>query len=181
MAGDPFVAASAAARLFGQKGDTVLRVVMILSLISAVNALMLMASRVPFAMSRDTLLPAFLQRVNRGGTPVPALMVSTLIALACIATNTFDTVLALLAFLFVTNYALTFTGLFVSRRRAPAAVRPFRVPGYPLVPALALAGSLVFMVAAVVSDRANSALAVILVGLSWPIYRLARRSVSNGA
>jgi APA family basic amino acid/polyamine antiporter len=65
MAGDPFVAASAAVRLFGQKGDTVLRVVMILSLIASVNAQLLIASRVPFAMSRDALLPAILHRVNR--------------------------------------------------------------------------------------------------------------------
>ena len=60
MAGDPFVAATAAARLFGPTGDTVIRIVMLLSLIAAVNALLLMASRVPFAMSRDRLLPAFL-------------------------------------------------------------------------------------------------------------------------
>jgi APA family basic amino acid/polyamine antiporter len=178
MAGDPFVAASAAVRLFGQRGDTVLRVVMIVSLIASVNALQLMASRVPFAMSRDALLPSILHRVNRGGTPVPALFASTSIALACIATNTFDTVLALLAFLFVSNYALTFTGLFMSRHRTPGAVRPFRVPGYPYVPAVALAGSVAFMVAAVLSDPTNSALAVILVVISWPVYRLVRRRMS---
>ncbi len=124
MAGDPFVAATAAVRLFGPTGDTVIRIVMLLSLIAAVNALLLMASRVPFAMSRDRLLPAFLHRVNPGGTPVPALVASTLVALACIATNTFNTILAMLAFLFVANYALTFIALFASRqpraRRRPA-------------------------------------------------------------
>jgi basic amino acid/polyamine antiporter, APA family len=174
MAGDPFVAATAASRLFGPTGDTVIRVVMLLSLIASINALLLMASRVPFAMSRDQLLPAMLRRVNRGGTPVPALVASTLVTLACISTNTVNTVLATLAFLFVANYGLVFTALFVSRRRAPGAVRPFRVPGYPVVPSLALAGSLAFMVAAVLSDRTNSILAVGLVGISWPVYRLIR-------
>jgi len=175
MAGDPFVAATAAARLFGPTGDTVIRTVMLLSLIAAVNALQLMASRVPFAMSRDQLLPAILQRVNRGGTPVPALVASTLVTLACISTNTFNTILAMLAFLFVANYGLVFTALFVSRHRAPDAARPFRVPGYPFVPGVALAGSLAFMVAAVLSDRTNSMLAVALLGISWPVYRLIRR------
>ena len=99
---------------------------------------------------------------------------STLVALACIATNTFDTILAMLAFLFVANYALTFTALFASRRRAPGAVRPFRVPGYPWVPGIALAGSLAFMAAAVMSDRANSLLSVTLLAVSWPAYRLMR-------
>jgi APA family basic amino acid/polyamine antiporter len=175
MAGDPFVAATAAARLFGPAGDTVIRLVMLISLLAAVNAMQLMATRVPFAMSRDRLLPDLLNRVNDGGTPVPALVVSTLVALAAIATNTIDTILATLAFMFVANYALTFAALFALRRRAPDAPRPFRVPGYPVVPAIALAGSLAFLVAAVVSDRANSIRSLALLAISWPVYRIIRR------
>lgn len=175
MAGDPFVAASAAARLFGPLGDTVLRIVMIISLIASVNALVLMASRVPFAMSRDGLLPAVLQKVNAGGTPVPALWTSVVIALGLIVTNTFNTVVAMLAFMFVANYAVTFTTFFVMRKRQPDAQRPFRVPLYPFVPALALIGSLAFIAAALVSDTTNSLYALALVGISWPIYRFFRR------
>ena len=174
MAGDPFVAATAASRLFGPAGDVVIRAVMLLSLIASINALQLMASRVPFAMSRDRLLPIVFQRVNHGGTPVPALVASTLVAVVCIATNTFDTLLAMLAFLFVANYGLVFTAFFVSRHRTPEAARPFRVPGYPFIPGLALGGSLAFMVGAVLGDRANSMLAIALLVISWPVYRLTR-------
>ena len=180
MAGDPFVAASAAARMFGPRGDTVLRIVMILSLVASVNALVLMASRVPFAMSRDGLLPVGLQRVNPGGTPVPALWTSVAVALGLIATNTFSTMIALLAFMFVANYAVTFTTFFVMRRRHPDAPRPFRVPLYPLVPGLALLGSLAFIGAALASDTTHSLWALALVGLSWPIYRLFRRDADAG-
>jgi APA family basic amino acid/polyamine antiporter len=84
-------------------------------------------------------------------------------------------VLALLAFLFVANYALTFAALFVSRRRRPHAARPFRVPGYPFVPTLALGGSLAFMAAALVSDRTNSLIAIAMVASSLPVYRLMQR------
>jgi basic amino acid/polyamine antiporter, APA family len=68
-----------------------------------------------------------------------------------------------------------FSSLFVSRRKAPHARRPFRVPGYPVVPGLALGGSLAFIVAAVLTDSTNSGIAVGLVVLSWPAYRLATR------
>lgn len=175
MAGDPFVAASAAARMFGPMGDTVLRIVMIISLVATVNALVLIASRVPFAMSRDGLLPPVLQRVNAGGTPVPAMWTSIVVALALIATNTFNTMVALLAFMFVANYAVTFTTFFVLRKRRPDAPRPFRVPLYPVVPGLALLGSLAFIVAALASDTLHSLWALALVGLSWPLYRWFRR------
>lgn len=179
MAGDPFVAASAAARMFGPNGDTVLRLVMVLSLLASVNALVLMASRIPFAMSRDSLLPAALQRVNPGGTPVPALWTSVAVALGLIATNTFGTMVALLAFMFVANYAMTFVTFFVMRKRYPDVARPFRVPLYPLVPALALLGSLAFIGVSLASDTRNSLFALGLVGISWPVYRLLRRNEAN--
>ena len=170
MAGDPFVAATVASRLFGPTGDTVLRILMIVSLLASVNALQLMASRVPYAMSLDRMLPPLLQRVNPGGTPVPALIAGTLIALAFIATGSFNSVLALLAFFFVANYAMVFTALFVKRRRAPDARRPFRVPLYPWVPAAALIGSLVFLAGAVWSDLDNSLIALLILALTWPLY-----------
>ena len=94
-----------------------------------------------------------------------------------IATNTFNTMVALLAFMFVANYAVAFTTFFVMRRRHPDAPRPFRVPLYPLVPALALIGSLAFIGAALASDTTHSLYALALVGISWPIYRLFRRKV----
>ncbi len=175
MAGDPFVAGTAAARLFGPSGDTVIRVLMIISLIAAVNALQLMASRVPFAMGRDGLLPPTVTRVNAGGTPVPSLLLGTGVALAFIATNTFDAVLALLAFFFVANYALSFTSLFVLRRREPDAPRPFRVPGYPWLPGVALVGSLAFLIGAVAGDRTNSLRSLALLALSYPVFLWARR------
>jgi basic amino acid/polyamine antiporter, APA family len=175
MAGDPFVAATAAARVFGPRGDLVLRLVMMVSLVAAVNANLLMTSRVPFAMSRDGLLPAWLRRVTRG-TPVSALIASAVVMLLAISSNTFDDLLAIAAFLYVANYALTFACLFVSRRRFPHARRPFRVPWYPFVPGLALAGSVAFMVAAVVTDPVHSAIAAALVALSWPAYALAARA-----
>jgi APA family basic amino acid/polyamine antiporter len=153
----------------------VLRIVMVLSLVASVNALVLMASRVPFAMSRDCLLPAILQRVNAGGTPVPALWASIALALGLILTNTFASVVAMLAFMFVANYAVTFATFFVMRRRQPQAPRPFRVPLYPLVPALALLGSLAFIAASLASDTRNSLYALLLVAVSWPVYRLFRR------
>lgn len=175
MAGDPFVAATVAERLFGPTGGTALRVLMIVSLLAAVNAIVLMGSRVPFALSRDGLLPAALQRVNAGGTPTVSLLAGTLLALGFIATNTFNTVLALLAFFFVASYALSFTSLFVLRRREPDTPRPFRVPLYPWIPGVALLGSIAFLVAAVLSDRTNSLFALALVALSGPVYLVMRR------
>ncbi len=179
MAGDPFVAASVATRLFGPAGDTVIRLLMIVSMLAAVNALQLMASRVPYAMSTDGQLPMAIMRVNQGGTPVPALALGTIVTLALIATNTFETVLALLAFFFVLSYTLSFTSMFVLRRREPATPRPFRTPGYPWVPGIALAGSIAFLVGAIFGDRENSVRALLVLAASLPAFWLVRRTIAR--
>lgn len=175
MAGDPFVASTVAMRLFGARGELILRALTILSLLAAVNAILLMATRIPYAMGRNGLLPRVVGRVNRGGTPDVAMVLSLLLAGGVIVSNTFDAVLALLAFFFVANYAMVFVGFFRLRLTQPERRRPFRVPLYPWVPSIALAGSLAFLVAALWSDRGHSLIALLLVGISWPVFRFTRQ------
>jgi APA family basic amino acid/polyamine antiporter len=179
MAGDPFVAATAATVVFGAQGDTVIRILMIVSLLAAANANQLIASRVPLALGRDRLLPPAATRVNAGGTPTTALFLGTGLALLLIATNTFDTILALLAFFFVANYALSFASVFVLRRREPSTPRPFRAMGYPWTTGVALAGSIAFLVASIVGDRSNSLRSLLLLAASVPVFLLVRGRGSN--
>jgi basic amino acid/polyamine antiporter, APA family len=178
MAGDPFVAATAGRMLFGQRGDSVIRLLVIVSIVGGVNACMLMASRVPTALGRDRLLPAAFDRVNRGGTPTVAHLVSVAIALVFILSGTFDAVLALLAFFFVVNYLLSFCSVFVLRWREPELKRPFRAPGYPWSTGLVLLGSVAFLAGSVVSDWSDSWKSLVLLALSYPIYRAIRRNRS---
>lgn len=180
MAGDPFVAGSAAGAVFGPSGDTVIRILMIVALLSSINALQLMASRVPMAMARDRLLPAFVSRVNEGGTPTGALLVGSLVMIGFIVTGTYDQVLALLAFFFVLNYLLSFTTVFVLRRRDPDAQRPYRAWGYPVTTGIALVGSLAFLVGAVLGDRTNSLRSMLLLAVSWPVFVYIRRRMRVG-
>jgi APA family basic amino acid/polyamine antiporter len=147
---------------------------MIVSLLAAVNANQLIASRVPLAMARDRLLPWAATRVNEGGTPTTALFAGTGVMLLLIATNSFDTILALLAFFFVANYALSFASVFVLRRREPLTPRPFRAIGYPWTTGIALAGSIAFLAASVVGDPGGSVRSLLLLAASVPVFLLVR-------
>jgi len=101
MAGDPFVAASAGKLLFGDRGDLVIRLLVLISILSGMNGVALMAPRILLAMSRDRLLPGSLQTVNVGGTPTVAHWTSIAVAAGFIVSGTVTTVLALCAFFFV--------------------------------------------------------------------------------
>jgi APA family basic amino acid/polyamine antiporter len=173
MAGDPLVAGSAAREVFGVKGDTVLRSIMIISLLSAVNAFQLMASRVLYRLGALGFLPSA-EYVNRGGTPSVGLLLSTIVVLALVITGTFELVLAITAFFFVANYVLTFGSLLILRKKEPDAPRPYRAKGHPWTTGGVLVLSLAFLIGAVAADTRNSMYSLILLALSWPLYLLIR-------
>jgi APA family basic amino acid/polyamine antiporter len=171
MAGDPFVAATAGRALFGDRGDLVIRSLVLLSILGGINALLLMAPRVVLAMGRDRLLPGGFETVNPGGTPAVGHWASVGVALGFIVSGTFNTVLALCAFFFVFQYVLSFVSVFALRRKEPDTPRPFRLPGYPFTTGLALAGSVAFLAGSVVTDWGNSWKSLLLLALSYPAYR----------
>jgi APA family basic amino acid/polyamine antiporter len=145
-------------------------------MLSGINAYHLMASRVLFAMSRDGLFTKRASTVNAGGTPTVALFLSASVALIFILFGqTFGTVITILAFFFVANYALSFISVFVLRRREPDRERPYRAWGYPWTTGVVLAGSVLFLVGAIASDTRNSIYALLLLGVSYPLFRLLRR------
>ena len=161
--------------MFGDRGELFVRLVVIVSLPSAVNACLLMASRVLYSVSRDGLGLPFATSVNAGGTPVASLVMSGVVALAFLATGTFGTIIAIAAFFFVAAYTLSFLAVFVLRHREPEAARPYRAVGHPWTTGFVLLGSLAFMVSAVIADQRNSLYALAIVVVSYPVFRFTRR------
>ena len=175
LAGKNLAIAAVSQQMFGFHGDTVVRAVMVLSLISALMANLLMAPRVVFAMSSDGLFWRGAREVNKGGTPDVALLISSVIGAAFIITGTFEDVIAKLAFFFVANYTLSFFTLFVLRKREPDTPRPYRAWGHPWTTGIALVSSVLFLLGAVVMDTQNSLWAVGLLFLSYPAYLLTKK------
>lgn len=177
IAGQDFAAGAAAQVIFGRHGDTVFRSLTIISMLSAINAYHLMSTRVLFAISRDGLFAKQAAAVNKGGTPSVALLMSVAVAVLFIVFGeTFEKIISALSFFFVANYTLSFISIFVLRRREPEKQRPYRAWGYPWTTALALIGSVLFLVGAIAADLAGgtrySLYALGLLAVSYPLFRL---------
>lgn len=172
LAASSLPAADAAQAIFGGAGGPIVTDLSLVSLLSVVNAVLMLATRILFAIARDGLFASFATRVSPAGTPVPAMLLTTGAGMLLVLSGTFEQLIAIASVLLVVVYSAGFLALFVLRRREPDLPRPFRVPGYPWVPLVALLGSLVFLVGNVVSDARSSAWAVGLLFLSFPAYRL---------
>jgi APA family basic amino acid/polyamine antiporter len=171
IAGNTFVLGTVADRIFGNLGDPIIRSIMVISMLSCLNANQLFCSRTLHAMSCDGLFFRRAARVNVGGTPTFSLLLSTIVGIIFVL-GSFERVIAMLSFFFVANYTLTYTSLFWLRRKEPQMDRPYRAWGYPWTTAIALVGSVLFLVGSIATDRDNAPLALGMLVLSYPVFRV---------
>src|SRR5438046_2033003 len=120
IAGNNFVLGAVAGRVFGTLGDSIIRSIMIISMLSCLNANQLFCSRTLYAMSCDGLFFRRARQVNAGGTPTVSLFLSTVVGVlfvlvSFLSANAFERVIAMLSFFFVANYTLSYFSLFALR------------------------------------------------------------------
>lgn len=155
-------AADAAQVLMGERGRQVITVLSLVSLPPLLNAIMMIGTRILFAMGRDGFLWTRTSEVTAAGTPLVATLVTTAVAVVLIATGTFQKLVAIASFFLVFNYSVCCLALVVLRQREPERPRPFRAWGYPWSAAIVLAGAAAFLVATVIGDTVNAAAAAAL-------------------
>jgi basic amino acid/polyamine antiporter, APA family len=148
------IVATAARNFLGAFGFWLVIVAAILSMLSALQANLLAASRVALSMARDRTLPPLLGRIDeRRGTPVTAIVASAVpVAIILLLVPDVAAAGAAASLIFLITFALAHWMSLLARRRRGAQPLPFRVPWFPLVPivgGVACAGLAVFQGVAV--------------------------------
>jgi len=175
MADSKLVASSVAARipLLGSAGAAVVAAAVVVSAFSGLNASMMAGSRIFYAMADRGLFFRAAARISpRFDSPSVAIWLATVLGVAYVLENDF----AQLADKFILGiwpfYTLTVAAVFVLRVRHPELPRPYRVWGYPIVPAVFLLASLYMVLNALITDPRNSGItfAIILAGV--PVFWL---------
>ncbi len=139
----------------------------LLGLIASFHGIILVAGRAVYEFGRVGYLPAALGRTwPRFRTPAPGLLMTMVVGFIALATGKTGEIITLAVFGAVTLYILSMCSLFALRRREPELARPFRAPGYPFVPALALALALFCFAALVFYNPALFGVFALIVGLS---------------
>jgi len=181
MARSNLVAADVAERAIGAAGGGVVALAVIISTFGTTNGTLLVSARVYYAMAKDKLFFAKLGNIHpRYLTPGPALWVQCLWASLLVITGTFDTLTDMLIFVSWIFYALGAYGVFILRKKMPDTPRPYKVWGYPYIPAIFVAFATVYVVWTLVDDIRNfasgettiinSVAGLALVALGVPLY-----------
>jgi APA family basic amino acid/polyamine antiporter len=174
------VAAAALETVVNRRTGELVTIAILISIFSAANSIMLNAPRVYYAMARDRLFFRSLSEIHpRFGTPAFAIAAAGIWSSVLAVSGTFEQLLTYVVFVGWIFYALAACSVFVYRRRAPAAARPYRVPGYPFTPIvfIAVAMALVGNTIATRPAQAGAGLGIVLLGA--PAYLFWRRNAHS--
>ena len=173
------VAGEAVAQVLGAFAGKAIAMVIIVSMYSAAHATVITVPRVYFAMARDGLFFRKMTEVHpRYGTPAFAIISSCAWAAVLALTGTFEQLLTYVVFVGWIFYALGAAAVIALRIKLPDAPRPFRVPGYPVTPALFVLAAAVIVLNTIVSQPLQAATGIGVVLLGAPAYALWRRRVA---
>jgi len=170
------VGTAAAQVIFGDAGLTVMAVAILISTFGCNNGLILSGARVYYAMARDGLFFRTVGRVDpRHHTPKVALWVQALWTSLLALSGSYSQLLDYVIFAAVLFYFLTAVALFSLRVRRPDFERPYRVLGYPWMPALYLVLTGAVMVNLLVEKPLYTWPGLLIVVIGIPVYFVWKR------
>jgi APA family basic amino acid/polyamine antiporter len=165
------VGAAVATHTMGPAGASVLAAVVLLSIIGAVNGQMLTGARIPFAQARDGLFFARFGRVHpRFKTPAFAIAAQTVWTGLLVVTGSYETLFAYALLSSWIVYTLGVAAVWVLRRKAPDAPRPYKMWGYPYTMWAFLIVSAWYMADAMVNQTRPSLMAFVVSAAGIPFY-----------
>jgi APA family basic amino acid/polyamine antiporter len=157
--------------LFGPAWSTIAAGFLFASVAATLHVTILTYSRVTYALAKDGYGPSRFARLSpRARVPVDAMIANALIAIALVFLGNFDTLSNYFVFNAWIFFVATAAALFVLRRREPELARPFRVFGYPYVPAIFIIVSSWMLVQTLLSDPRSALAGLAIVALSFPYY-----------
>lgn len=184
IAASPRPASDAVALVMGRFGASIVSAGMAISMLVTLNGTIMSGARVPYAVARDGYFFDTLAEVHpRFHTPAAAIVLQAILSIILLLLGgNFRQLFSLAIFAEWLFYMIAGSTIFVFRRRNPDAPRPYRMFGYPLVPALFIAAAAVLLYYTFRSDWPNSfyGLLVILAGVpvfAW--FRSRRNSIAK--
>jgi APA family basic amino acid/polyamine antiporter len=164
------VGVAVAETLFGSAWGRIAAALLLISTIATLHIVVLAFSRVTFALAADGALFAPLARLSPTAVPVRAVLATSGISALLVLVAGFDALSDYYVFNTWIFIAPAVAALVILRRREAHAARPFRVPGYPIVPVLFVAVALWILLQAIVANPRGALIGIAIVAASLPVY-----------
>ncbi len=181
MARSSAVAADLLKNTWGTTGEKVISIMIAIAALTSVNGSMIVGARSNYALGRDWPLLGYLGKWHAAsGSPRNALVVQGVIAIALVALGAtqnagFKALVEYSLPVFWGFFMLVGISLFVLRHREPEARRPFRVPGYPVVPGIFVLMCGYLLYSSLVYHRANALVGLVVLAVGAVVMLFAHK------
>ena len=173
MAKSRLISADTMGALFGQIGVSFVSVIVMISTFGSLMGSMLASPRIFFAMADDKLLFEPIARVHpKWKTPYIAISLACVLGVAMVMTQTFEQLTDTFVLAMWPFYALSVAAVYTLRKSQPNLNRPYKVVGYPVVPAVFIAAAIYLVVNALITDPKWTSITFGVVLLGLPVYYL---------
>ena len=171
LAKSRLISADTMGTLFGQIGVSFVSVIVMISTFGSLMGSMLASPRIFFAMADDKLLFEPIARVHpTWKTPHIAITLACILGVAMVMTQTFEQLTDTFVLAMWPFYALSVAAIYTLRRSQPNLQRPYKVVGYPIVPAVFIAAAIYLVVNALITDPKWTSITFGVVLLGLPVY-----------
>jgi len=170
---DDRVAVAAANKIFPAFGTILIALLIMVSTFGCNNGLILAGARVYYTMAKDGLFFKQVGELNKNAVPQFALWIQCIAACIWSLSGKYGQLLDMISFVVVLFYMLTIIGIFILRKKRPAADRPYKAFGYPVLPAVYVLMGAAFCLLLIIYKPQFTWPGLIIVLLGVPLYYMA--------
>ena len=172
-----------AEKIFGPVGGKLINVGILVSVFGCLNGYLLTGPRIPYTLANQKVLPAMFGKLNKHGVPANATLFMVVLSVIYALSGQFNLLSDLSMFAIWAFYTLTFIGVIKLRKSQPDLYRPYKVPMYPVIPCIAIAGGLFVvlnqLLFAGMTNTIISLAGVVVTLIGLPLYNLAQKQVAK--
>jgi APA family basic amino acid/polyamine antiporter len=174
-AGNQIAAVEAVRSFWGTGGVLFISILILVTTLGCTNASILTGARPYYAMAREKMFFPSIAKINNSNVPSNSLLWQGIWASVLVLSGTFDQLTDMIIFAVFIFYGATTLGVFILRKRMPDAHRPYKVWGYPFVPAIFILFCIGLFFNTIITRPREAAIGLILIFLGIPVYFLLKR------
>lgn len=177
--GNQIAAVEAVRSFWGTSGVLFISLLILITTLGCTNASILTGSRPYYAMARERLFFSGISKINKANVPSNSLLSQGIWASILVLSGTFDQLTDMVIFAVFIFYGATTLGVFILRRKMPDAHRPYKVWGYPYVPAFYIIFCIFLFFNTIIARPREAAIGMTLILSGIPVYLFLKKRYSE--
>ena len=174
--GNQIAAVEAVRTIWGRGGVMFISLLILVTTLGCTNASILTGARPYYAMAREKLFFRRIAKINNANVPSNSLLWQGIWASVLVLSGTFDQLTDMIIFSVFIFYGATALGVFILRHRMPEVHRPYKVWGYPVVPAIFILFCIGLFFNTIITRPREAAIGLSLIFSGIPVYFFLKRS-----